>query len=229
VEGITPLVERYLASLPGAPPASSVVRQVGLTFPSGVVRERVEKGKEPRSQTVLAFFADPGADEIERLRLATASDVLEIRLRDLLREDLGATYGVNVGHSSFFPQRDYGYAAVSYGSSPENAARLGEAVLKEIARLQAEGPSTDDLGKVREMAKRDLETAMQQNGFWQGWLRGSHQLGLDPARVLRRAADIDPLTAGQLRDAFRRYFPTDRHTEVTLLPERSAAPGSRTP
>jgi zinc protease len=126
VEGVTPLVERYLASLPGTPPASSAARQVGLTFPSGVVRETLEKGREPRSQTVLAFFADPGGDEAERLRLNAAADVLEIRLRDLLREDLGATYGVNVGHSSMFPQRDYGFAAVTYGSSPENAPRLGE-------------------------------------------------------------------------------------------------------
>jgi zinc protease len=199
-----------------------------LTFPSGIVRESVAKGKEPRSQTVLAFFADPGADEIARLRLQAASDVLEIRLRDLLREDLGATYGVNVGHSSLFPQRDYGYAAVTYGSSPENALRLGELVLKEIARLQGDGPSADDLGKAKEMARRELETAMRQNGFWQGWLRSAHQRGLDPARVLQRAAEIDALTTDQVRDAIRHYFPADRHTEVTLLPERaSAADGQR--
>jgi zinc protease len=226
VESITPLVERYVASLAGTAPGSSAVRQVGLTFPSAVVRETLEKGKEPRSQTVIAFFADPGGDEIERLRLRAASDVLEIRLRDLLREDLGATYGVNVGHSSPFPQRDYGYTSVTYGSSPENARRLGELVLKEIGRLQGEGPSADDLGKVKEMARRELETAMRQNGFWQGWLRSAHQRGLDPARILQRAADIDALTTEQLRDALRRYFALDRHTEVRLLPERgAAAPG----
>jgi zinc protease len=226
VEGITPLIERYLASLPGTPPASATVRQVGLRFPSGAVRETVEKGKEARSQTVLAFFADPGADEAERLRLRAAGDVLEIRLRELLREDLGATYGVSVGHSSLFPQKDYGYTGVSYGSSPENALKLGEAVLAEIARLQAEGPSADDLAKVKEMDRRELETAMQQNAFWQGWLRGAHQLGLDPAAVLRRAADIDALTAEQLRDALRRYFPLDRRTVVTLLPEAGAPAGA---
>jgi zinc protease len=223
VDGITPLVERYLASLPGTAPASTTFRQVGLTFPAGVVRERVEKGREPRSQTVMAFYADPGGDEMARLESSTAADVLEIRLRDLLREELGATYGVNVGQSTAFPQRHFGYLAVSYGSSPENVPRLVDAVLKEIARLQADGPSADDLGKVKEMAKRDLETALQQNGFWQGWLRSAHQRGLDPTRILRRAAEIDALTADRLRDAFRRDFPLDRRTEVTLLPERGVA------
>jgi zinc protease len=174
----------------------------------------------------MAFFADPGGDEIERLRLRAASDVLEIRLRDLLREDLGATYGVNVGQSSPFPQRDYGYTSVTYGSSPENARRLGELVLKEIARLQADGPSDDDLGKVKEMARRDLETAMQENGFWQGWLRSAHQRGLDPARILQRPSEIDALTGERVRAAFRRFFPLDRHTEVVLMPEASATPAA---
>jgi zinc protease len=223
VEAITPLVERYVASLPGAPPPSGTVRQVGLTFPAGVVAERVEKGKEPRSQTVMAFFADPGGDETERLRLRAAADVLEIRLRELLREELGATYGVNVGHTSPYPQRGFGYSAVTYGSSPENAPRLGEAVLAEIGRLQAEGPTADDLAKVKEMDKRELETALQQNGFWQNWLRGAHQLGLDPAAILRRAADIDALTVDQVSEALRRYFPLDRRTTVTLLPEAAPA------
>jgi predicted Zn-dependent peptidase len=61
-------------------------------------------------------------------------------------------------------------------------------------------------------------------------LRSAHQRGLDPARILQRAADIDALTTEQLRDALRRYFALDRHTEVTLLPERgAAAPGGQEP
>ena len=46
---------------------------------------------------MLSFFADPGFDEFEMHRARAAASVLNIRLREILREELGGTYGVSVG------------------------------------------------------------------------------------------------------------------------------------
>ena len=70
-----------------------------ITFPEGTESGVVEKGREPQAQTVLSFFADPPIDENEQTRVAAATDVLEIALRDILREELGETYSVSVGLS----------------------------------------------------------------------------------------------------------------------------------
>jgi hypothetical protein len=46
---------------------------------------------------VISFFADPpGNDPMEQERALAATDVLEIALRDILREELGQTYTVSV-------------------------------------------------------------------------------------------------------------------------------------
>ena len=60
-------------------------------------RETVNKGQEPRSQTAITFFSDTGLDELESHRLRAATTVLQMRLRDVLREELGGTYSVSVG------------------------------------------------------------------------------------------------------------------------------------
>ena len=76
---------------------------MGVRFPSAVVREEVKKGKDPASQTVISFFGDAGKDEYEMHRVRAAANVLSIRLREILREELSGTYGVSVGYDSSLP------------------------------------------------------------------------------------------------------------------------------
>ena len=46
-----------------------------------------------------------------------------------------------------------------------------------------------------------------------------HLLGGNPGDILTRAARIDAVTPSLVQDTFRKYFPLDRYTVVTLLPE----------
>jgi hypothetical protein len=88
------------ADVPTLGKESSAARDTGVRFPTTVIKEEVRKGKEPASQTVLTFFADPGFDEYEMHRARAAAGVLNIRLREILREEMGGTYGVGVGFSN---------------------------------------------------------------------------------------------------------------------------------
>src|SRR5581483_2693056 len=56
VDAAVPLLAEYVGSLPSTGRATSAFKDVGLCFPASVKRERVEKGREPRSQTVISFF-----------------------------------------------------------------------------------------------------------------------------------------------------------------------------
>ena len=46
-------------------------------------------------------------------------------------------------------------------------------------------------------------------------------LGQDPGEILRRPERIDAVTPELLQGVFRRYFPMDRFTAVTMVPEPS--------
>jgi zinc protease len=219
VDDAIPLLAQYVGSLPSSGKKTSQFRDVGLCFPDSVRRERIEKGREPRGQTVISFFADPPLDPVEQENASAAATVLQTALRDILREDLGQTYGVSVGLSQALPQRGSGRMEITFGAAPENLAGMTDRVMQEIKRLQEEGPSPDLTLRAKEGAKRGYETALKQNGYWLRRLASVQLLGQNPSDILRRAERIDAITPDALREAFRRYFPMSRFTTVTLVPE----------
>jgi zinc protease len=219
VDAITPMLEKWMATLPSSGKKASNFRDMGVRFPATDVSEEVRKGREPRGQTVISFFADTKLDEYEMHRARAAASLLGIRLRDILREELGGTYGVSVSYDNSLPLPGYGAMVVQFGSDPANIEKLTGEVMKEVERLKTSGPSLDDVKRVQELERRDLETAMKQNTFWMGSLQTVHMLGWDPLSITRRQERIEKLTPEQLHDTFKKYFPMDRRTVVTLKPE----------
>ena len=219
VEQATPLLTTYLASLPSTGKAESQGRDMDLRFPAMVLRETVRKGQEPRSQTAIMYFSNTGLDELETHRLRAATSILQTRLRDVLREELGGTYSVSVGYSDTSPQAGYGTTTVQFGSSPENADRLARVVMEELEKLRQEGPTDTDVQVVKETEKRELETSVRQNGYWLNSLQTMHLLERDPRRILQRVERAESLTKDNIHAAVRKYFPQDRYTVVTLMPE----------
>ena len=224
VDELVPLLARYVGSLPSTGQAASGFKDVGLAFPASIERAQVEKGREPRAQTVLSFAADPPIEENEQTRVAAAAEVLEIAMRDILREELGETYNVTVGLSQPAPQRGGGRIGISFGAAPENITRMVERTLQEVRRLQEAGPSEDLVSRARESARREHETAVRQNGFWLGRLQSAKLLGRDPLLILQREQRIDAVTRANVQEMFKKYFPLDRYTLVTLLPEQKQLP-----
>jgi zinc protease len=216
-----PLLARYIGALPSTGTKSSAFKDLAIHFPGAIEKATVEKGQEPRSQTVISFFADPSADPAEQERVIAATTVLETTLRDMLREELGQTYTVSVGLAQQLPQRGDGHVQVTFGAAPENIQTMTDRVLQEVKRLQQEGPSADMTNRAKESARRGYETALSQNPYWLRRLQTIHMLGGNPSDVITRRARIDAVTPAVLQETFRKYLPLDRYTVVTLVPART--------
>jgi zinc protease len=219
VDDALPLLARYAGSLPSTGKATSHVVDLGIHFPASNQKVEVVKGREPRATTVMSFFADPPPTPIDQEYVAAATTVLDIALRDALREELGQTYTVGVGLSQPLPQRGAGRIQVQFGSAPENAASMIDRVDAEIKRLQADGPSADLTNRAKESARNTYQTSLRENGYWLRRLSSIHLLGGDPMDIVTRNARIDSITPQILRDVFKKDFPFDRYTVVTLMPE----------
>jgi zinc protease len=219
VDAALPLLSRYVGGLPSTGRRAAAFKDIGVRFPTGIQRAKVQKGTEPRSQTLLSFFADPPFDPAEQERVIAATAILETVLRDSLREDLGQTYTVSVGLDQSPPQRGDGSIGVSFGASPENIDLMTERVLQEVRKLQADGPSAGQVSNAKEGAKRDYETALKQNNYWLRRLQTVHLLGGNPGDIVTRVQRFDALTPAVVQQTFKQYFPMDRLTVVTLVPE----------
>ena len=88
--------------------------------------------------------------------------------------------------------------------------------------MQQDGPSVDLTSRAKESARRVYETALKTNDYWLGRLQTIKMYDRDPGEILTRTKRIDAVTPQMLQDVFKKYFPNDRSTVVTLVP--AAAP-----
>ncbi|MSU37272.1 MAG: insulinase family protein [Pedosphaera sp.] len=215
---IRPLVQKYLASLPSTQ-RKEEGRHVGDDPKRGPLTVEVKKGIEPKSSVRIQYHGDAKWSRDQQYALSGAVDVLRIRLREVLREDKGGVYGVSVyGNLTRKPKETF-YSGVSFACSPQNVADLTQAALDEIKRLQTDGPSADNLEKVRQGDLRNFEMGLKENGFWLGSLSFYRQNELPFAGILELPERAKALTADRIRDAARLYFASDNQLIARLLPE----------
>jgi zinc protease len=221
LEVIRPLVQRYLGGLPSIG-RKETWRDVGIDYPKGVIEKTVRKGLEPQSQTVIIFTGPHEYGRKNNYALSSMTSVLEIMLREKIREELGGTYGVSLGQSvSRIPDQEYSIT-INFGSDPERVDELTAAVFAEIERLKTEGPSEENLQKVLESQRRSRETGLKQNGFWQSQIALWYRQDESPSQILTYDQLFDTLDAEMVRQAAIRHFDMENYVRVTLMPEGGA-------
>jgi zinc protease len=184
----------------------------------------VRQGIAPQSRTAVVFSGPLDWTPGERWALDGVAQVLEVRLREALREQLGGTYSVAVStEASRVPRPEY-RIRVEFGSDPGRAAELTAATLAAIADLRHTGPTPAETANWKTAVLRRQELALRENDAWAAMLaaaetgRDSLADQLDPGRWLT------PLTPARLREAAERYLDLHRYVRVTLLPAEGARP-----
>ena len=221
-DSLRPLIQTYVGGLPSIGREESW-RDVGMRPPTGVVKQEVFRGMEPKSQTAIVFTGPFDWNRDARYALRSMVDVLRINLREVLREDLGGTYGVSIsGSSSRDPEESYS-VDIGFGADPERLYELVDAAFLQIDSLQRFGPSQEDIDKVKEQQRRALETDLRRNAFWLGQLSSADRYGLDPRRIVKYEDVIDALDPETVRQAAIRYLRNDNYVQVSLFPEEQGA------
>ena len=154
---------------------------MAFALPTGVVTREVRRGTEPKARTVIVFNGPFEWTRQNRYALASLAEVLRMRLRDVLREELGGTYDVSVGQSSERDPRPEYQFSIDFGSAPERVDTLRATVFRELERIKRDGPTAEEIEKVREIQRRGEETEIKQNNFWLNALASSARYGSGPA------------------------------------------------
>jgi zinc protease len=219
IEAMKPLVARYLGSLPSLN-RKETWRDVGIKPPKGVVQKEVRKGIEPKSQTAIVFTGPFQYDQAHRTAIRALGLILETKLREIIREELGGTYGVRVEPSySKIPDEDY-TLTINFGCDPARVDELVKAVFQEIDNLKTKGPSDKDVSDAREALFREYETGMKQNNWLLAQIYYRYELQEDPRGLLALTDSLKPLSPEVIREAARTYINTNNYVRVTLYPEK---------
>jgi zinc protease len=218
VAKVRPLVETYIASLPGKG-RKDPWKDIGVKRPKGVVEKVVKRGSEPKATVSITFFGDEKkwTKEMDRDGDILA-DVLRIRLREILREDMGGVYGVSVTGDVTRQPKVFRSFAVRFGCAPENVAPLRKAVFDEIARIQQEGVTQEYLDKVKETRRRTFETNQRNNNWWEGRLSYVFLHGDDPEGIIAIDEVLARATSDNVKAAARRFLDKKRYVVGVLEP-----------
>jgi zinc protease len=220
-ETMKPLVETYLASLP-ATHAGETWRDPGISPPSGVINRTIEKGIAPKSQVAIVFSGPFVYDDAHKLALRAMTMVLESRLFDTIRQELGGTYSIeaNPGMQKI-PRPEYS-VRIEWTSDPEKTASLVQRVFDEIDFVRNIDYSPAQVARIREALLREFERNSQDNRYLLNQIGRKYEEGeaADVAAAINLPDRIAKLTADQIEEAAKTYLNTQNYVKVTLVPEK---------
>jgi zinc protease len=219
-ETIRPLVETYLASLPSSG-SRERWRDLGIPLPRGVVERTVVKGIAPKSQIALVFSGPFDDTDASVLALRTVSLVLQSRLLDTIRQELGATYAVSVEPDTERHPRPQYSVRIEWTCDPARTAELVQHVLDDVAFVRATRLTEGQMARVRESLLREFERDSQSNGYVLNAIARRYEDGgpADLGAVVGLPRLIAALTAEDLQRGAQTWLDTGNYVKVLLMPE----------
>jgi len=222
---LQPLVETYLGSLPGAG-RNAHWRDIGTKYPVGRITRTVVAGSEPRSRVQLEMSA-PARWSLDAERDASIlSRVLQIRLREVMREDMGGVYGVSVNAWVSREPTQRRSLDIWFGCDPANIEALKAAALGEIRAIARSGIGDDYLTKATEQMRREHEVNLKNNGWWRNRLRTAYYFHEDFARNNDLDAALRRVSSANVKAAAARFLDEKNLIVGILRPANDAAPAT---
>ncbi|MEP7234728.1 MAG: insulinase family protein, partial [Ignavibacteriota bacterium] len=212
--------ETYLASLPTAGHKESW-KDLGINPPKGMITKSVYKGIEAKSNVAINITGPFVWNVKNRMELQAMTEVLAIKLRETLREDMGGVYGVRVNSSPIhYPHERY-ELSIGFGCDPARVNDLIGATKRKLDTMTMKPPEEIYMTKIKQTELHELEVNMKENNFWLRALSQYYWNGEDPNLLLDRKEMISGLSAEDIHRAAQKYCSKENMVEVVLYPEKN--------
>jgi zinc protease len=217
-EQVRHLIETYIASL--APGPETAVKDRGIRPIAGPVRSVIAAGADNKAENTLFMIVPRPFRPDDRFAANTLREILDIRLREVLRNQNGGTYdvGSEVALTPFpYPQA---LVAVQFTCEPERQVELAD---KALAVLTAVGAGTFDeptLMKAKEILARGVESYLTQNNFWVSVLPDYTLKGYDLTELARLKELYQAVTREQVAALAKEVLTTKTALQVILEPKK---------
>ncbi len=226
LEKLKPLVTMYLASLPSTR-RKETWRDVKVRHPKGIKKFSLRRGMEPKSYVYLAFHGPQRWSQDAANDMQMLGEVLQIRLREVMREDMGGVYFVSP--NGYISRRPTQRRTLSFffPCDPKNVDKLTAAIFKELAQLKAKGIGAKYIAKIKQIRTRRHEVQVKKNGYWSRELAAAYRFGEDPRKITEFAKWTDKVSSKRVRAAARRFGKTNQYFLGVLYPAKNVKNGNR--
>jgi zinc protease len=220
VDSITPMIEKYIGSLPVTNRKESW-KDLSPEFAKGITDIKFHKGTEKQGMVGLLMSGSIEWNDKNKLSIELLKGIIDIKLVEVIREKMSGVYSpqamINMDH---YPKPEYNIM-VMFGCSPKMANKLTKAVFGIMKDLMKKGPTQIDIDKAKEALVRERETNIKKNNYWLRKLEASSFDGDDINQTLKFEENLKAVTIDDIKLLSQKCFTKDHYVRVVLMPEEA--------
>ena len=165
-EKVRPVVEQYLASLPGDAVKGEFIK-VPMSFNEGKSENIFNREMQnPKASVFNAVTGNMERNMKNQILMSMFDQILDIVYTEKVREEEGGTYGVSsAGAISRYPEGQT-VLQIMFDTDPEKKDHLNAIILKELEGIAANGPRESDFIKVKEYMNKSYNENLKENRYW---------------------------------------------------------------
>lgn len=193
-----------------------------LKFPAGTPRPVILSHAGQADTAMLRVFwpAPDGRDALTARRMGMLSQIFQLRLTEVMREEEGASYSPSAFNFNPRTYPNYGYMGVSLELNPKDIDRISVKVDAIAAEFKA-GQFDDDLfERAIKPTLESIETSLENNGYWMGVISESQSDSERLDRHRSRAEMYQNMTVSDLKQLAQSVFVAENAYRVQILPEK---------
>ena len=224
IEKTVPLLLKTVGALPNrssTKPALSKERQL-KTPELPATKKFTYTSKIPQAASLVGWTIPPVREDIRELRrLNVLATILDDRLRNKLREELGATYSPQA-HANASMVFNYGNLMAMSIGAPEDVEKVTGLIHEMGLELGAKGVTQDELDRALKPILSNLEKTLRNNGYWLNTVMAQSQAEpyrLDWARG--RDNDYASIKLDEINDLAREHLGRENAAQIAILPEKA--------
>lgn len=202
-----------------APRRELTMEQRHASIKPGVeVRSEIATADQ-KATLMMVFPADDGFDSKRRRNLSFLGQVLNDRLRLVVREELGAAYSPGAGAESSQVFHGLGGLMIQANGEPSGVDDLIAACRGVAEDLASNGVTQEEVDRLSEPILNQLRDAQRTNGFWLGSLneaQGNPQTLQDMRSLME---DYSNLQVDEISALAASYLIPDRASMLVVLPK----------
>ena len=178
---LQPLVEKYIGSIPTSK-KKTTWKNDNILPVSGIKDHFFEtKMQTPKMSIDYKYTGLMDYTLENEITIDALAQILRIRYTEVIREEKGGTYGVGVrGMLGNLPKEKY-FMNIYFDSDKEKVEKLGllDDITNEFEKMAKDGPSTEDLNKIKEFLVKQRKDWLKMNSIWGSYLQLYHVFNYD--------------------------------------------------
>lgn len=220
LEQMKPIIAKYLGALPSIN-RKETFKDNKMDIRKGEYKNVFAKKQETPTATIMFLYSGTCKYNLrDNVLLSFLSQALDMVYTAEIREKEGGTYGVSCyGSLSKYPKEELALQIV-FQTDPTKKDKLSAIVVEQINKMAKEGPSAEQMQKIKEYMLKKHKDAQEENSYWLNNLDEYFYTGIDNTKDYEKL--VNNVTAKEVQKFLAKLLKQDNEIQVVMtMPKES--------